>query len=98
MKWGKGEREKQKKVVSGAAVFLLIQWEQFPCNAEIQQALIFWPLHPLVQHVVTMICPVRVCAAEDGRYGRPNSRREGVRWYSYHYPHRCGGMDVVVVK
>jgi hypothetical protein len=28
MKWEKDEREK-KKVASGAAVFLLIQWEQF---------------------------------------------------------------------
>jgi hypothetical protein len=27
MKWGKYEREKQKKVASGAAVFLLIWWE-----------------------------------------------------------------------
>jgi hypothetical protein len=70
----------------------------FPCIAEIQQTLIFWPLHPLVQHVVAMICPVRVCAAEDGRYGRPDSRREGITWYSCCYPCRCEGMDIVVVK
>jgi hypothetical protein len=30
MKCGKDEREKQKKVASGVAVFLLIHWEQFP--------------------------------------------------------------------
>jgi hypothetical protein len=30
MKWRKYEREKQKKVASGVAVFLLIRWEQFP--------------------------------------------------------------------
>jgi hypothetical protein len=30
MKWVKGEREKQKNMASGVAVFLFIWWEQFP--------------------------------------------------------------------
>jgi hypothetical protein len=30
VKWEKDERKKIKKVASGAAVFLLIRWEQFP--------------------------------------------------------------------
>jgi hypothetical protein len=96
-------KEKNKKVASGAAVFLFFQWEQFLCSAEMQQTLIFWPLHPLVQHIVAMICPVRVCAAEDGRYGRPNSRRERVRWYSCCYPslwrygRHCGEMTRVML-
>jgi hypothetical protein len=53
-------------VASGVAVFILIWWEQFPYSAEMQQALIFWPLHPLVQHVVAMLRPVCFCAVEDG--------------------------------
>jgi hypothetical protein len=40
--------------------------------------LIFWPLLPLVQHVVAMLRPVCFCAIEDGRYMCPDLRREGV--------------------
>jgi hypothetical protein len=43
-----------------------------------QRALIFWPLHPLVQHVVAMFHPVCFCAVGDGWYGRLDLRREGV--------------------
>jgi hypothetical protein len=58
----------------------------FPCSVEMQQALIFWPLHLLVQHAVAMLHHVRLCAIEDGRYGRLNLRREGSRWYSCYRP------------
>jgi hypothetical protein len=53
----KGEKmkEKNKKVASGVAVFLLIRWEQFPCSVEMQLASIFWPLRPLVQRTVAML-------------------------------------------
>jgi hypothetical protein len=63
-----------------------------------QQALIFWPLRLLVLRAMATLCPVRLYAVEDGRYGRPDLRREGVRWYSGHYPHCCRGMGVVVVE
>jgi hypothetical protein len=63
-----------------------------------QQALIFWPLRLLVLRVVATLRPVRLCAVEDGRHGRPDLHREGVRWYSGRYPRRCRGMDVVVVE
>jgi hypothetical protein len=85
-------------VASGAAVFLLIRWEQFLYSVEIQWALIFWPLHPLVQYAVAMLCPVCFCAVKDGWYGHLDSHREGVRWYSYRYPHCCRGVDVVIVE
>jgi hypothetical protein len=80
------------------AVFLLIRWEQFSSSVEMQQALIFWPLRLLVLHAVAMLCPMSLSAIEDGQYGCPNLRREGVRWYSGRYPHRFRGMDVIVVK
>jgi hypothetical protein len=79
------------------AVFLLIWWEQFPCSAEMQQALIFWPLRLLVLRAIAMLYPMRLYAIEDGRHGRPDFCREGVRWYSGRYPHRYRGMDVIVV-
>jgi hypothetical protein len=60
------------------AVFLLIGGSSFPYSAEMQYALIFWPLHPLVQHAVAMLRPVCFCVVEDGRYGHPDLRREGV--------------------
>jgi hypothetical protein len=63
-----------------------------------QRALIFWPLHLLVLRAVAMPCHVRLCAVEDGRHGRSDLRREGVRWYSDRYPRRCRGMDVIVVE
>jgi hypothetical protein len=65
-------KEKEQKVASGDAVFLLIRWEQFPCSAEVQQALIFWPLCLLVLRAVAMPCPVRFYAVEDRRHGRPD--------------------------
>jgi hypothetical protein len=71
-------KERNKKVASGVITYLLIWWEQFSCSAEMQPALIFWPLHLLVLRAVAMPCPVRLCAVEDGRHGRPNLRREGV--------------------
>jgi hypothetical protein len=37
-----------------------------PCSTEMQQTLIFWPLHLLVLRAVTMSCPVRLYAVEDG--------------------------------
>jgi hypothetical protein len=40
-------------------------------------ALIFWPLHLLVQHAMAMLRLVHVYAIEDGRYGPPDLRREG---------------------
>jgi hypothetical protein len=91
-------KEKNQNVASGLAVFLFIRWEQFSYSTEIQQALLFWPLHLLVLRAVAMPCPVRLYAVEDGRHGRPDLRREGVRWYSGRYPRRCRGMDVVVVE
>jgi hypothetical protein len=91
-------KEKNQKVVSGVAVFLFIRWEQFFCSTEMQQALLFWPLHLLVLRVVTMPYPVRLCANEDRQHGRLDLCREGVRWYSGRYPRRCRGMDAVVVE
>jgi hypothetical protein len=60
--------------------------------------LLFWPLHLLVLHAMAMTCPVCLYAIEDGRHGHPDLHREGVRWYSGRYPHRCRGMVVVVVE
>jgi hypothetical protein len=51
-----------------------------------QQTLIFLPLHLLVRCAMAMLYPVRLCAVEDGRHGRPDLRREEVRWYSDRYP------------
>jgi hypothetical protein len=34
-------KERNKKVASDVAVFLLIRWEQFPSSVEMQQALFF---------------------------------------------------------
>jgi hypothetical protein len=62
-------KEKNQKVVSGVAVFL-IRWEQFSCSTEIQQALLFWPLHLLVLRAMAVPCPVRLCAVEDRRHVR----------------------------
>jgi hypothetical protein len=50
----------------------------FSYSVEMQQALIFWSLHPLVQLAVTMLRPMGFCAVEDGRYGWLDLRREGV--------------------
>jgi hypothetical protein len=58
----------------------------FPYSAEMQWALIFWPLHPLVQHAMAMFHPVCLCAIDDGWYVHPDLRREGVRGYSCCYP------------
>jgi hypothetical protein len=91
-------KEKNKKVASGMAIFLLIRWEQFSYSTEMQQALLFWPLCLLVLRAVAMPCLVCLYAVEDGRHGRPYLHREGVRWYSGCYPHRCRGMDVMVVE
>jgi hypothetical protein len=55
-------KEKNKMVPSGVAVFLLIWWEQFFCSAEMQRALIFWPLRLLVLRAVAMPYPVCLCA------------------------------------
>jgi hypothetical protein len=63
-----------------------------------QQALIFWPLHLLVLRAMAMPCPVHLYTVEDGRHGCPDLRREGVRWYSDHYPRRYRVMDVVMVE
>jgi hypothetical protein len=101
MKWEKDEREKQKRWSRVRPSSSLSGGSSFPCGAEMQQTLIFWPLHPLVQHVVAMLRFVRVCAVEDGRdgrYGPSDSHREGIMWYSYRYLRRCRGMDVVVVE
>jgi hypothetical protein len=98
MKWRKDEREKQKRWSRVRPSSSLSSENSFPCSAEMQHALIFWPLHPLVQHVVAMLCPMCFCAVEDGRYGCPDLRREGSRWYSCRHPCRCRGMDVIVVE
>jgi hypothetical protein len=58
-------KEKNKKVASGVAVFLLIRWEQFSYSTEMQLVLIFWPLYLLVLRVVAMLCHVCLCAIED---------------------------------
>jgi hypothetical protein len=47
-------KEKKKKEASDVVVLLLIRWERFPCSVETCGALIFWPLHPLVRHVMAM--------------------------------------------
>jgi hypothetical protein len=98
VKWRKDEREKQKRWPQVRPSSFLSGGSSFPCSAEMQQALIFWPLHPLVQHVVAMLRPVCFCTVEDGRYGHPNLRREGSRWYNCRYPRRCRGMDVAMVE
>jgi hypothetical protein len=59
-------KERNKKVASGMTVFLLIWWEQFSCSVEMQQALIFWPLHLLVLRSMAMLCPMCLCAIKDG--------------------------------
>jgi hypothetical protein len=91
-------KEKNKKVASSVAMFLLIRWEQFFYSAEMQRTLLFRPLRLLMLRAVATLCSVCLCAMEDGRHGRPDLRREGVRWYSGHYPHCCRGMDVIVVE
>jgi hypothetical protein len=53
-------------VALGVAIFLLIRWEQFSYSIEMQQALIFRPLHLLVLRAVAMPCPVCLYAIEDG--------------------------------
>jgi glucan phosphoethanolaminetransferase (alkaline phosphatase superfamily) len=58
-------KERNKKVASGVAVFLLIWWEQCSYSVEMQQALIFWPLRLLVLRVVAMLCPMCLYAIED---------------------------------
>jgi hypothetical protein len=52
---GKRRKRKTKKVASGMAVFLLIWWEKFSYSVDTYSALIFWPLHPLVQRVIAML-------------------------------------------
>jgi hypothetical protein len=59
-------KEKNKKVASGVAIFLLIRWEQFSYSAEMQRALLFWPLRLLVLRAVATLCSVCLCAVEDG--------------------------------
>jgi hypothetical protein len=66
--------------------FCLSGGSSFSCSAEMQQALIFWPLHPLVQHAGAMLRPMRLYAIEDGRYGFLDLRKEGSRRYSCRYP------------
>jgi hypothetical protein len=78
IKWEK-TKEKNKKGGLGCGRLPPYSVEIVPCNAEMQWALIFWPLHPLVQHTVAMLRPVCFCAVVDGRYMRPDLRREGVR-------------------
>jgi hypothetical protein len=90
-------KEKNKKVASGMVV-LLIWWEQFSYSVEMQQALIFWPLCLLVLRAVAMLCPMCLCAIEDGRHGCPKLCREGVRCYGGRYPRYCRGMDVIMVE
>jgi hypothetical protein len=85
-------------VASGAVVSSLSGVGSFPCSAEMYLVFIFWPLHPLVQRVVARPRTVRVCAVEDRWYVRLDLRREGVRWYSCHYPHCYRGMDVIMAE
>jgi hypothetical protein len=69
-----------------------------PYSAEMQRVLSFWPLRPLVRRAMAMLHPVCFSTIEDGRRVHLDLRREGVRWYSCRYPHRCRGMGVVVVE
>jgi hypothetical protein len=98
VKWGKDEKEKQKRWPRAWQSSSLSGVSSFSCSAETLWALSFWPLHPLVQHVVAMPRPVCFCAVEDGRYVRLDLRRERGRWYSCRYLHRYRGMDVVVME
>jgi hypothetical protein len=91
-------KEKNKKVASGVTVFLLIWWEYFSCSIEMQQVLIFCPLCLLVLRAVAMLRPVCLYAVEAERHGCLDSWRKGVRWYSGCYPHRCRGIDVIMVE
>jgi hypothetical protein len=61
-------------------------------------ALIFWPLHPLVQRVIAMLWPMHLCTIEDGRRVHLDLRREEVRCHSCRYPRCCRGMNVMVVE
>jgi hypothetical protein len=70
----------------------------FPSSAEMQHALIFWPLCLLVLRAVAMLRPVCLCVVEDRRYGCPGLHRERIRWYSCRYPCHYRGMNVVVVE
>jgi hypothetical protein len=58
VKWRKDKRKKQKRWPRVRPSSSLSGVSSFPGSAEMQRALIFWPLHPLVQHVVAMLCPV----------------------------------------
>jgi hypothetical protein len=78
MKWKKDEREKQKRWPRAWLSSSLSGGSSFPCSAEMQHVLIFWPLRLLVLRDVAMLRPVCLCAVEDGWYGRPGLRREGV--------------------
>jgi hypothetical protein len=98
VKWGKDKREKQKRWPRVRPSSSLSGVSSLPYSVETSWTSSFWHLHPLVQCAATMPCPVCFCAVEDGRCVRSDLRREGVRWYSCHYPHRCRGMDVVVVE
>jgi hypothetical protein len=82
MKWGKDEREKQKRLPRVRPSSSLSGGSSFLCSTEMQYALIFWPFRLLVLHNVATLCHVCLYAVEDGWYGRPDLRREGVRWYS----------------
>jgi hypothetical protein len=66
--------------------FSLSGGSSFPYGAEMQWALVFWPLHLLVLYAMAMLHPVCVCAVEDGRYWRLDLRRERSRWYNCRYP------------
>jgi hypothetical protein len=96
-----GENMKEKNKKRWPRVWpssFLLGGSSFPYSVEMQQALIFWPLRPLVLHAVARLRTVCLCAIEDRQYGHPNLRRKGVRWYSCHYPRHCRVMDVVMVK
>jgi hypothetical protein len=78
LKWEKDEREKQKRWPRVWPSSSLSGMSSFPCSAKMQWALIFWPLHLLVQYVVVMLRPVCFHAIEDGWYRPLDSHREGV--------------------
>jgi hypothetical protein len=73
-----GKNEKQKRWPRARPSSFLSGGNSSPYSAEMQQALIFWPLYLLVLRVMAMLCHVRLCAVEAGRYGLSDLHREGL--------------------
>jgi hypothetical protein len=68
---GKDEREEQKRWPRVQPFSSLSGGSSFPYSIEMQWVLIFWPLHPLVQHAVATFV---LCASVLSRMGGMGAR------------------------